>query len=688
MRRFPVSVASFCSFVLIIAMSACGGSNSANSTAAASLTISPTVISMNRGDVFQTTTRAFQKDGTTEVAADFTYASSNSNIASVSTAGNVCAGKWDANFVVCTPATTTGSATITATLTKLPSATSTTTVFVHEKVDRVTLNPVGGSCISSGQSQVLTAVAQSTNPAVCTSLGTTAPCTIPASTLGQFTFSASDSQVVTIDNSTGTVTAASPGLTNVFASVSNVNSAAQPFLVCPITQLTYKNGDTNDTASFTFAKAATKNMTVTAIDSAGVTLTAPPVNYVSGNAYAITAASSTTASTGVLTAVNSGSSSLTFAECAPPTCNKNLQPVYSAPIQGTVSGTYNAPTLYAASTKSLNLIPIDTTNNTAGTTITLPFLPNSFLINHQGTKGLLGSDANPLMILDTGTGQVLNFTGITGAKVLSMSPDGTLALASNSAGTFVINLSTSTSVVNTNTGHAIQGEFSPDSRFAYFTTGGSTLFVLDITGNRTLTYNEQTNIADLAVLANGPLTYLAQPGAINAVPNCNLQTGGIVDTQTATAATNMATVPNGSGVLAIDGSTLRYVKLTGVTQACPPAATESTVSIPFSFGSGNPTQLITDYSGARAVISSSGTQVAVADLGAGTSKSVTLGASATVAGVGDVTADSATFYVGGSDNTIHKIDLASGADTAQITVALKDANSATVAPDLVAVRNK
>ena len=441
MRRFPVSVASFCSFVLIIAMSACGGSNSSNTTAAKSLTITPSVISMNRGDVFQTTTQAFQSDGTTGVVADFTFASSNSNIASVSTAGNLCAGKWDANFVVCTPATTTGSATITATLTKLPSATSTTTVYVHEKVDRVTLNTVSGSCISSGQTQVLTAVAQSTNPTVCTSLGASAPCTIPPATLGQFTFSASDPEVVKIDNTTapGTVTAASPGLTNVFASVSNVNSSAQPFLVCPVTQLTYKNGDTNDTAAFTLAKAATKNMTVTAIDSAGVTLTAPPVNYVSGNTYAITAAASSTASTGVLTAVNSGSSSLTFAECAPPTCNKNLQPVYSAPIQGTVSGTYNAPTLYAASTKSLNLIPIDSSNNTAGTTIALPFLPNSFLINHQGTKGLLGSDANPLMILDTGTGQVLNFTGITGAKVLSMSPDGTFAMVSNSAGTFVIN---------------------------------------------------------------------------------------------------------------------------------------------------------------------------------------------------------------------------------------------------------
>ena len=267
----------------------------------ASLKITPTVISLNRGDVFQATTAAFQSDGTTQVAGDFTFSSSNTNIASVSTAGLVCAGKWDAAFVVCTPATTTGSATITATLSKVPTATSTTTVFVHEKVDRVQLNPVGATCLSSGQTTVLTAVAQSTSASVCSSLGTTAPCNIPSATLGQFNFTAQDPDVVSIDNSTtpGTATAGNPGLTKVSATVNNsntVNSAAQPMLVCPITQLAFKNGDTNDTAPFTLAKAATKSMTVTAIDSAGVTLTSPPITYVSGNVYAITATASTTAS--------------------------------------------------------------------------------------------------------------------------------------------------------------------------------------------------------------------------------------------------------------------------------------------------------------------------------------------------------------------------------------------------------
>jgi trimeric autotransporter adhesin len=694
MRRFPLSVALFCSLVLILALSACGGSSHTASTAAASLKITPTVISLNRGDVFAATTTAFQSDGTTQAPlAEFTFASSNTNLASVSTAGVVCAGKWDAAFVVCTPATTTGSATITATLSKLPTATSTTTVFVHEKVDRVQLNPVGVACLSSGQTKVLTAVAQSTSSAVCSSLGTTAPCDLPSSTLGQFNFAAQDPDVVTIDNATtpGTATAGNPGLTKVFATVNNanvVNSTAQPMLVCPITQLAFKNGDTNDTAPFTLAKAATKSMTVTAIDSAGVTLTNPPVTYVSGNVYAITASIATTASTSTITAVNSGSTALTFAECAPPTCNKNLTPVFSQGIFGTVSGTYNAPTLYAASTKSLNLIPVDTSNNTAGTTITLPFLPNSFLMNKQGTKAMLGSDSNPLMILDVASGTVSVFNGISGAKVLSTSPDGNFALVSNSAGTFVINLSAQSSTVSTSAGVAIQGQFSPDSRFAYFTTGGSTLFALDLNAGTTLTYPQTTNIADVSVLANGPLIYLAQPGAINALPTCNLQSGGVVDSQAASTPTSMATLPNGAGIVAVDGTNLQYLHNTANTQACPPAATQTITPIAMSFATGSPKQVLSNYDGTKAIVSSTGKQVAIVNLAAATSTSVTLGASASVSGIGDTTADSATFYIGGTDNAIHKIDLAGGTDSAQIAVSLKDANSAVVSPDLIAVKNK
>jgi hypothetical protein len=688
MRRFPLLVALFCSLALILGLSACGGSSTSPITAA-SVTLTPVLASMNRGDVLQLTATALEKDGTTATPADFTFTSSNSSLVSVSTAGNVCAGTWDATFVVCTPATTTGTATVTVTITKTPSITASSTVTVHEKVDRVQLNNVGSTCLSSTKTQQLSAVAQSTNPAVCSSLGTTAPCNLPNSSLGQFTFSASDPDVLTIDNVTtpGLATAANPGATSIIASISGVNSSAQNFTVCPITSLTYKNTATSDQAPFTIAKAGTQSVTVTAIDSAGVTLATPPVTFVSGNIYALTAATATGA-TGTITGANSGTTALTYAECASPSCNKHMAPVYSTGIVGTVSGTYNPPTVYVGSTNSLNLFPIDTSNNTVGTVIALPYLPNSLFINHQGTQGILGSDNNPLMLLDTAGNSISTFATLTGVKVLAMSPDGSFSLVTNTAGTFIINLSAKTAPQSSTVGKAIKGTFSPDSRFAYFTTGTSTLYVFDLNAGTLFTFNEGSNINDIAVLANGPVAYLAQAAAVNAVGTCNLQLPGFVDSQSAASASSLMSLPNASGIAALNGNSLLLINNTTATQACPPVVSESQTSIPLTFSAGNPAQMLVTADSGKAVVTSSGKEVAVVTLGANTSKSVALAASASVSGTGDLTADSASFYVSGSDNAVHKIDLAGGTDAAQIAVTLKDASSATVTPNLIAVRNK
>jgi hypothetical protein len=150
----------------------------------------------------------------------------------------------------------------------------------------------------------------------------------------------------------------------------------------------------------------------------------------------------------------------------------------------------------------------------------------------------------------------------------------------------------------------------------------------------------------------------------------------------------MATLPNGAGIVAVDGTNLQYLHNTANTQACPPAATQSITPIAMSFASGSPKQVLSSYDGSKAIVTSTGKQVAIVNLSSATSTSVTLGAAASVSGTGDTTADSATFYIGGTDNAIHKIDLAGNTDSAQIAVSLKDANSAVVAPDLIAVRNK
>ncbi len=55
-------------------------------------------------------------------------------------------------------------------------------------------------------------------------------------------------------------------------------------------------------------------------------------------------------------------------------------------------------TVYAASTNSLTLVPIQTSNNTTQTAITLPYLPNSIASDSAGDNVYLGSGSGIMMI--------------------------------------------------------------------------------------------------------------------------------------------------------------------------------------------------------------------------------------------------------------------------------------------------
>jgi hypothetical protein len=77
----------------------CGGSKKANTTVAA-VRVGSSSLSMVAGEVVGLSASAVNSDNAT-VATTFTFNSSNTQIATVSPAGNVCAGVWDSGFVVC-----------------------------------------------------------------------------------------------------------------------------------------------------------------------------------------------------------------------------------------------------------------------------------------------------------------------------------------------------------------------------------------------------------------------------------------------------------------------------------------------------------------------------------------------------------------------------------------------------------
>jgi hypothetical protein len=161
----------------------------------ASITLTPATISLNEGGVAGISAVAQNSSGT-NIAADITFTSSNTSIATVSSGGLVCAGAWDAIFVNCTPTIGQGGVgqiTITA---ASGTAKATATVYVHLKVDRVVVSTPNG-CVSMGQVAQVTASAYSTSAPGCSQ---SAPCDITG-TVGPIAISSNDLTVVA--NSSG-----------------------------------------------------------------------------------------------------------------------------------------------------------------------------------------------------------------------------------------------------------------------------------------------------------------------------------------------------------------------------------------------------------------------------------------------------------------------------------------------------
>src|SRR5258708_13395780 len=99
MRRFVLSTG----FALLLSavLTGCGGSSSKVNNTVTQITAAPSALSINSGDVAQATFLPENSAGT-PVAANTTFTSTNTNVATVSHAGAVCGGQGDATLLVCT----------------------------------------------------------------------------------------------------------------------------------------------------------------------------------------------------------------------------------------------------------------------------------------------------------------------------------------------------------------------------------------------------------------------------------------------------------------------------------------------------------------------------------------------------------------------------------------------------------
>ena len=283
------------------------------------------------------------------IGATFTYASSDTSILNIAPNGLACAGLWNANYTSCTPG---GTGVVQVTASALGSTSAPTYVFVHPVIDNITVTgvllsgvPIQEPCLSQGQTMTVEAHAFSQGTEITASVG-------------PFTWSANNQNVVNLTpivNNTynfatnqATAAAVTPGITQIYATVSNVSSTSfrQPqlldtnnnpipvvfdfFETCPIQNITLELGHAGSgQTSFATSKGTGQTVIATVTDvmgnsslpntDGGIVLSKIPLTW-SASQPGVIAAGTTCTQSCALTTPSPGAGAVT-ASCSPPTCN-------------------------------------------------------------------------------------------------------------------------------------------------------------------------------------------------------------------------------------------------------------------------------------------------------------------------------------------------------------------------------
>ena len=183
---------------------------------------------------------------------------------------------------------------------------------------------------------------------------------------------------------------------------------------------------------------------------------------------------------------------------------------------------------------------------------------------------------------------------------------------------------------------------------------------------------------DISFLPQGSFAYLAggAPSAITVRTTCD---NSQADSKTVPGTPQLiSTVPDGSSVVAVDSPGIDLISLSTTNVGCPPPLVDSApTSVNFGLGTFTAQQLVVLPNSSKAYVVTNLAQLLAYDLVANTPSTISLANAAQPLSAG-VTLDSATLYVGGSDNAVHVINTSTGTDTAQVPL--------TLTPSLLAVR--
>jgi hypothetical protein len=682
----------------------------------AKLTIVPnTPISLDLGGTQAFTTSATNFSGHV-ITVQPSYQSSNTSVVTVASNGVACAGTWDTLAQVCTPGSV-GVAQVFSTARGVNSPP--VTIYVHQHIDSITIKQIAPVPLPP--------------PPYCITKDSTADFQVSAfsqgidvtATAGQFIWQPQSITVATASNTASgltnlvdgvslnqvRVTGKTPGLTQLFASVANVNSAPFNIYTCPVKSISLViNGVAGN--SFSVIGSGSKTVTPTVIDANNNSITGVPLTWSSS---VDTAGTATGAATGVGTiSMTSPGTTAVVASCTPPTCNIGLTPadpmfptgvIYPENvITGTAtssSATEQTQNVWVSTTDcnatgnvgtncATSLVPITSPSNVVGNITGLPATPNSMVIGvvRTGAMGMLtaflGTDSSlqgsrGLMVatLTSIPPAIANYPGVVG-KVLAVSPDGSKVILSDTVDTpnqvYVFdNMQMTHTAISLPIAGATAADFSPDGLKAFIvanTGSASTLYVYSlIDALQTIPLSSVTPANDISFLSEGAFAYIAggNPTGVTVGRTCDSTIFGTAPTPSAPAI--IKSLPNATQVLALDppnidviSVTTNLIPLPTQPSGCFPTVTNTVKS--FNLGQGNyvPLQLLIAPDGSKAyVIASNLPSILVFDVTNQISSSIPLNGNTTPLRAA-LTLDGNLLYVAASDRMVHVLSTLSGGD--------------------------
>jgi hypothetical protein len=434
----------------------------------------------------------------------------------------MCAGTWNRNngggipnYTICSkpnPLPSTGglpygTAYVTASADSVTS--NPVEVYVHAQVTSVTLAGPQ-SCLSQGQLAQLDSQAcfvGSNNqqqlfcapPSVTTAanpnlacplppgqtLATIPDCSIP---LGTPTYTVGTAAIASINGETNQITAEQPGTTVITASIAGGASSAGYFSTCPPASISVAlaNGSTVGTIT----QGVQQNLTTSIIDTQGNPITGLSLDYQSTDPIDISVASTGSVST------NFPGVASVYAICQPATCNPapiNVTGVNgtglsisSNPVKITVPGTASDYVWFSSPGQSQYFVPIELLSGTAGSTVRLPYVPNSMMMDRNGTNLYFGSP-HELMYYNTTSNSLTKQDTTVPGVVLAVSPNNTQLLINDQIRQVFYLYTVSSGSSSIFGGMGTAAEWTPDSKTLYITdsaTAGAghtdTLYVYNV----------------------------------------------------------------------------------------------------------------------------------------------------------------------------------------------------------------